>query len=179
MKSFLPLLTILLASQSSAQDGQIMGRMICDVVGSQLVAARGELPSEFMAYETGFQPGMSLNVDYALDDEEGFTISLGEPIGGSEFIEELFSAATFKGVSRTTDVAEFRASYSEASIGRFGMHYKGSDQLFLRDTCGNGDWLGHFVQTHVGGHFTQVVYLECRPFVDAIDDVLDRLAIIR
>lgn len=177
MKLLLPLLTIFLASQSSAQEGEIRGRMICEVIDSRLVAARGEAPSTFKRYGNDFELGMSLNMEYALDDEGALLISLFEADGKDVLIDELFSADTFRGVSAITSVAEFRASYSEVSFGRFGISYKGSDQLFLKNGCADNGWLGHFVQTYVGGHLTEVVSLKCRPFVDAMDEVFARLSI--
>jgi hypothetical protein len=166
-----------LAGAASAGEGTISGRFTCDVVKSRFVAAAPEYRDRVPTAGRGFPAGMPLTLDYVLDGAGGLSVSLGEAGGGEVFIDEPFPAATFAGVSGITNTAEFRAPYSEVSFGRFGLNYKGSDQVFLKTACGKGGWRGHYVQTHVSGYFTQVVTLECRPFVDAADAVLARLAV--
>ena len=177
MKVLLSLVFAGLAGAVSAGESTISGRFTCDVIESRFVAAAPEYRDRISKAASGFPAGMSLTLDYVLDGARGLSVSLVEAGGGEVFFDEPFPAATFLGVSGITNVAEFRAPYSEVSFGRFGLNYKGSDQFFLKNGCGNGGWRGHYVRTHVSGHFTQVVTLACRPFVDATDAVLARLTV--
>lgn len=175
MRVFLSLILASLASQTIAQDSSIRGRMICDVVASKIVAATASSESAIIRSQVEFPRGMSLTLEYALVDGSGLSIAFYETNSGRVLIEEPFPADAFRGVSPYTNLAEFSAPYSEASFGRFGINYKGSDQLFIKNTCGNGNWRGHFVQTYVGGHVTQVVSLVCRPQSHDADELLSRL----
>lgn len=175
MRVFLSLIVASLASQTIAQDGSIRGGMICDVVASKIVAETASSESAVTRSQIEFPQGMSLTLEYALADGSGLSIAFYETKSGRLLIEEPFPADTFRGVSPYTNLAEFRAPYSEASLGRFGINYKGSDQLFIKNTCGNENWQGHFVQTYVGGHVTQVVSLACRPKNNDTDELLSRL----
>lgn len=177
MKAFLSVLIIFLGSQSFAQDGAIRGRLICEVVDSRLVTSSDTHSGMIAKHAEGFPLGMSLTLEYKLVDPEGLTITLYESNDRRRLIEEPFSAETFRGISPFTSIAEFKAPYSELSFGRFGINYKGNDQIFLKNGCGNGDWIGHYVQTHVSGHFTQVVSLSCRPTIDAASELLARLTV--
>jgi hypothetical protein len=173
MKKLLSLVMISWASQSIAQDGSIFGSMICDVVASKTVAANEQIAVNRNMND--FPSGMSLKLEYALADGAGLSIALFETDSGIRLIQEAFPVETFRGISPYSNLAEFRASYSEASIGRFGINYKGSDQLFIKNGCGNENWRGHFVQTYVGGHSTQVVSLDCRPVRNVADEFFSRL----
>lgn len=175
MKVLQFLLPALLATPSLAQDGEIRGRMICEVTSSRLVSEIDKSRPASASDKEDFSAGMTLYFEYALDGSMGLSISLGEPKDRSGLIDEPFSAETFSGISRFTNIAEFRAAYSEISFGKFGMNYKGSDQLLLRNRCGSRNWSGHFVRTQVSGQSTHVVSLECQPFIDAVDAVLHRL----
>ncbi|WP_149866488.1 hypothetical protein [Tropicimonas marinistellae] len=149
--------------------------MNCEVVASRTVSSGDRQSLADTGNGAEHAPGTTLVVDYKHDTSNGLTIYLGEPNRANVLIEEPFPASSFEGVSRFTNVAEYRNTYSEVSFGRHGMNYKGNDQLFLKEKCRGGDWSGHFVQTSVSGHFTQVVSLRCQPFVHVIDDVFARL----
>ena len=169
------LLPALFAAPSSALDSEIRGRVICEVTGSSLDSEIDKSRPASLSYRGDFSEGMSLYFEYALDASKGLSISLGEPRDRGGMIDEPISAKTFNGVSRFTNVAEYRAAYSEFSFGRFGMSYRGSDQLAHRNCFNSMDWSGHFIRAHVSGHSKQVVSSACRPFVDAANAILDRL----
>lgn len=147
--------------------------MICDVVASKTVALNERIA--VARNKSDFPSGMSLTLEYTLADGKGLSIAFYETVSGSRLIEELFPSDAFRGVSPFTDLAEFRASFSEASIGRFGVNYKGSDQLFIKNGCGDGNWRGHFIQTYIGADRTLVVSLDCRPTSNVADEFFSRL----
>ena len=149
--------------------------MVCSVVASKAVA-RAPAGNALLTDDKGkFPLGMSLTLEYSLTELGEVAIVFHETVGGRRLIEESFPGDTFRGISPYTYLAEFKASYSEASFGRYSINYKGSDQLFIKTGCGDGNWQGHFVQTYVGGHATQVVSLDCRPKQHAADEFLSRL----
>lgn len=178
MKAFLTILAVFFASQSSAQDGAIRGRMICEVTGSRFVAASDGQSNTIFRNVESISPGATLTFDYTLDEASRLSIFLRDTNRGKALVDEQFSAKMFRGISWVTNKAEFRATYSEASFGKFRINYKGSDQLYLK-RCQNDYWSGHYLQTYASGKFTQVVSLNCRPFVDTVDDVLARLTILQ
>lgn len=172
MKNLLFILITVWATQSMAQDGAIRGSIVCNVVASKLVAT---IPIVSPNRQDEFPLGMSMTLEYTLGDDNDLMMAFLETDSGKWLIQEPFPTETFKGISPYSNIAEFRAPYSEASVGRFGINYKGSDQLFIKNGCGNGNWRGHFIQTYVGGHHTQVVSLDCRVVRDASDEILSRL----
>ena len=178
LKALLSFLIAILASQSSAQDGAIRGRMLCEVMSNRFVAIRDGHSNTNISYGEGFSVGASLTFDYTLDEASGLSVFLGETNSGGVLFDEPFSADKFRGISPVTNNADFRASYSEVTFGHYRMNYKGNDQLYLK-RCRDDDWSGYYVQTYVGGQFTQVVTLNCRTFVDAVDEVLARLTILQ
>lgn len=174
MKLILAILLTLYPAQLLAQDDPIRGRFHCDVVANRFVTSdndqtisKGELPE-------GYAPGTTLIVDYTHDPASGLTIYLGEPNRVNILIEEPFPESSFKGISKITRKAEYRSTFSEVSLGKFSVNYKGADQLNIKRTCSAG-WSGHYIQTYVSGRFSQVVSLECRPLVNATEDLLARL----
>jgi hypothetical protein len=164
---------------ANANDNTAWGRMICVVVGSRTISA-DDTHSEFGSrLREDFPIGTEFDFEYGLDDASGLTIHLSETAKLDVLIDETFPANKFIGISQVTNIAEFRATYSEATFGQHRMNYKGSDQLFLKTQCGGEEWSGHFVKTHISGVFTQVVSLDCRNFVDARDEVFARLLAVR
>ena len=174
MKAILAILIAFLGSQSFAQEDPIRGRMICEVLVSKFVPTSDEHTISNDIRNKGYSPGTAFNFDYTHDLENGIEIYLGAPNRTNILIEEPFPASSFKGISRITDSAEYRTTYSEVSLDKFSMNYKGNDQLYLKK-CGSEEWEGFYVQTYVSGQHTQVVSLKCSTFVDAIDVVLSRL----
>ena len=174
MKAVLSVLVAFLASQSFAQDDPVRGRMICEVIDSRFVPASDDTSETHVGHGEGYLSGTTFIIDYTHDVENGLTMYLAEPDRKNVLIEEPFPADSFKGISRITNNAEYRTTYSEASLGKFSMNYKGSDQFYIRK-CSAEEWQGSYIQTYVSGHFNQVVSLKCRTFVDAIDEVLARL----
>lgn len=167
------------AMPGSANDDTAWGRMICEVVDSRIILADDTHPGFGSRLREDFSTGTEFHFEYGLDDASELTIYLGEAATRNVLIDERFLASNFKGVSRLTNYAEFRAAFSEATFGQYRINYKGSDQLFLKNRCDGEEWSGHFVRTHLSGLFTQVVSLECRTFVDARDDVFARLSAVR
>ncbi len=161
---------------AGADDGAASGRMICEVVGSRIVPAGETPPVIGSRVRDDFPAGSLLVVEYGLDEASGLTIHLGEPAGQTTLIDETFSAGGFRGVSRVSNIAEFRAAYSEASFGQYHLNYKGSDQLFIKNRCDGRKWSGHFVRTHLSALFTEVVSFDCRHTVDARDEIVARLS---
>jgi hypothetical protein len=177
MRAFVSLFISLLATDASAQDGTIIGRMYCEVIGSRFVVTHETGAST--GKKESFPYGLPLTFDYVLDLDDGFAILFGETQTGRMVVAEPFPVEAFRGISRITNVAEFRTPYSELSFGRHRINYKGVDQLYLRgDYLGDG-WSGHLVRSHVSGLFSQVVSLTCHSFVDAVEEVLARLAVPR
>lgn len=164
---------------ANANDDAAWGRMICAVVGSRTISADDTHPEFVPRFRDDFPIGTEFDFEYGLDDASGLTIHLSETAKRNVLIDETFPANKFRGISQVTNIAEFRATYSEATFGQHRMNYKGSDQLFLKNRCEGEEWFGHFVQTHVSGVFTQVVSLECRTFVDAREEVFARLLVVR
>ncbi len=174
MKTLPAILITLLPAQSLAQEDPIRGRFLCEVLSNQFVQS-GNVPANAdVEYPEGHLPGANFVIDYTLDPVSGLTIYLGEPNRTSILIEEPFPTNSFKGVSKITHKAEYRSTFSEVSLGRHSVSYKGSDQLSIKRSCGAA-WSGHFVQTYVSGQFKQVVSLTCRPFVNAAEEMLARL----
>lgn len=174
MKAILAVSVTLLGSQSFAQENPVSGRMICEVLTSEFVPASEDFAISNDIRGEGFLSGTTFFIDYTHDLETGINIFLGEPNRANVLIDEPFPASSFKGVSRITNIAEYRTTYSEVSFGEYSMSYKGSDQFYLRK-CSSEEWKGFYVQTYVSGHYKQVASLNCRTFVDAIDEVLARL----
>lgn len=177
MPAFALVLLFLLAAPAAAQERAVAGRMICEVTDSRFAPAGPARWDRAMAAGRQFAPGTLFTFDYALTEGRGLTVSLAAADRRSPLIDEPFAGGDFTGISGFSKSAEYRAAYSELSLGRHGINYKGSDQLYLKN-CGPEGWTGHFVQTHVSGLFTQVVSLDCHPVSDATGDVLDRLALL-
>lgn len=163
---------------ANANDDAAWGRMICEVVGSRTITADDGHPEFGSRFREDYPIGTEFDFEYGLDDASGLTINLRDTAKRDVLIEETFPANKFRGISQVTNIAEFRATYSEATFGKHRMNYKGSDQLFLKNRCEGEEWSGHFVQTHISGVFTQVVSLECRTFVDARDEIFSRLSAV-
>lgn len=174
MKTVTAILVTLLPMQSLAQDDPIRGRFVCEVLANQFVAHGIDSERFDDQYPAGHKPGATFIVDYTFDLSNGLTIYLGEPNRSKVLIEEPFPTSSFKGISKITHTAEYRSTYSEFSLGKFSVNYKGNDQLSIKKYC-DGGWSGHYVQTYASGFFTQVVSLDCRPFVDATEELLARL----
>ncbi len=174
MKAILAILLTLLPEQSMAQEDPIRGRFHCDVLANRFVPTDNKVTKPKVEVPKGYTPGTTLIVDYTLDPTSGLTIYLGEPNRANVLIEEPFPESSFKGISKITHKAEYRSTFSEFSLGKYSVNYKGNDQLNIKRSCSTG-WSGHYVQTYVSGHFTQVVSLSCRPLVNATEDLLDRL----
>jgi len=174
MKTVLAISVALLGSQSFAQEDPIKGRMICAVTASKFVPTNDEYTISNHILGRGYSSGTVFNLDYTQGLGNGIEIYLGAANGVNALIEEPFPPSSFKGVSRITNSAEYRTTYSEVSLDKFSMNYKGNDQLYLRK-CSSEEWEGFYIQTYVSGQYIQVVSLKCDAFVDAIDDVLTRL----
>ncbi|MDU8945771.1 hypothetical protein [Ovoidimarina sediminis] len=161
---------------ANANDDVAWGRMICEVVGSRIISEDGTHPEPASRPNESFLKGTEFDFEYGVDDALGLTIHLRETANRNVLINETFPMKSFSSISQVTNIAEFRAPYSEATFGQHRMNYKGSDQLFLKNQCGGKEWSGHLVRTHVGGLSTHVVSLKCRTFVDARDEVFARLS---
>lgn len=175
MKAIFAFLIICWASPSFAQDEPIRGRIICEVLSSRFAPADGYSFVPDAGYSGRFSSGVTFIIDYTHEPASGLSLYLGEPNRTNVLIEEPFPTRSFKGVSLITNHVEYRKPYSEITLGEHLVSYKGNDQLFVKKSCNAAEWNGHFVQTYVAGHFTQVVALKCRTFVDAIAEVIARL----
>lgn len=175
MKAVLAFLLICLASPSFALEDPIRGRMVCEVLSSRFAPTDADSFVSNARYGQGFSSGVTLIIDYTHDPASGLSLYLGEPNRANVLIEEPFPTHSFKGFSAITNDAEYRTAYSEVTLGKHLVSYKGSDQLFIKKSCDAEEWTGHYVQTYVAGLFVQVVSLRCRTYVDAFAEVLARL----
>ncbi|WP_170763701.1 hypothetical protein [Ruegeria lacuscaerulensis] len=174
MKAIPAILIALLPTQSLAQEDPIRGRFLCEVLSNRFVPSDNDRTVSDVGHPMGHLPGSTFIVDYTLEPESGLTIFLGEPNRTNVLIEEPFPTSSFKGISKITNKAEYRSTFSEFSLGKYSVNYKGNDQLSIKSYCG-AEWSGFYVQTYASGLYTQVVSLTCRPFVDATAELLDRL----
>ncbi len=175
--AFSVLVIVFGSTSASYANGEVArGRMICEVVDIRTVTPNDLQSGNHLDHGRDFQLGNEFNFEYGFSGDAGFSIYLSDASGKGILIDEAFSISDRIGISRTTGIAEFRAPYSEASFGLHRMNYKGNDQLFLKSGCNGRKWSGHFLQTHVSRILTTVVSLDCRATIDALDDVLVRLA---
>lgn len=160
---------------SVAEEGPVVGRMSCEIKHVRFVATQGGALNDTITRRQDFLPGMTLGVDYRIGDGGVLTLMTGTPDRPNGLISETFAPDSYRGISPFTGSAEFRAGYSELTLGRYGINYKGNDQLHLR-LCGESLWQGQFVHAHVSGLFTQVLSLECRAGAGRVESFLGRLA---